>query len=101
MIQKQWLQVTVLANANTGLSSPDVFYFGNAIGDTGNSTTDAKVGPTDTVLIRQNPHTLGENPADVACPYDFDRDGKVGPTDEMIIRNNATSSQTALKLITP
>ncbi|MCK4624141.1 MAG: right-handed parallel beta-helix repeat-containing protein, partial [Phycisphaerae bacterium] len=29
-IQKQWLQVTVKATAATGLTAPDVFYFGNA-----------------------------------------------------------------------
>ncbi|MCK4276210.1 MAG: right-handed parallel beta-helix repeat-containing protein, partial [Phycisphaerae bacterium] len=34
-IEKQWLQVTVLATANTGLATNDVFYFGNAIGETG------------------------------------------------------------------
>ncbi len=32
-IQKQWLQVTVLATANTGLAEPDVFYFGNLPAD--------------------------------------------------------------------
>ena len=31
-IEKQWLQVTVLANDQTGLIEPDVFYFGNGIG---------------------------------------------------------------------
>jgi len=31
-IQKQWLEVTVLATVNTGLAAPDVFYFGNAMG---------------------------------------------------------------------
>jgi len=36
-VTNQWLQVTVLATANTGLAAPDVFYFGNAIGDSGNS----------------------------------------------------------------
>jgi len=30
-IAKQWLQVTVLPTANTGLAAADVFYFGNAV----------------------------------------------------------------------
>ena len=34
-IENEWLQVTVKANANTGLVSDDVFYFGNAVGETG------------------------------------------------------------------
>jgi hypothetical protein len=33
-IRNQWLQVTVKANANTRLSQPDVFYFGNLAGET-------------------------------------------------------------------
>jgi hypothetical protein len=99
-IQKQWLQVTVKATTATGLASDDVFYFGNAIGETGNSATDATVKPTDEIGARNNPHTLGENPAGIDDVYDFDRDKKVGPTDEIIARNHGTNSLTALKLIT-
>ena len=33
-ILNQWLEVTVIANANTGLAADDVFYFGNVVGDT-------------------------------------------------------------------
>ena len=100
-IQKQWLQVTVLATANTALPAPYVFYFGNAIGETGNSPSDAKVTPTDEVGVRNNPHTLGVNPATITDAYDFNRDRKVGPTDAVICRNNGTSSPTALQLISP
>lgn len=32
-VAKQWLEVTILATKNTGLSQPEVFYFGNAIGE--------------------------------------------------------------------
>ena len=99
-IEKQWLQITVLATANTGLSSPDVFYFGNAIGETGNSTTDANVTPTDAVVVRNNPHTLAQNPADIDDVCDFNRDRKVGPNDAINCRNNGTSGPTALQLIT-
>ncbi len=98
-VQKQWLQVTVLATANTGLSSPEVFYLGNAIGETGNSPSDAEVTPADEVGVRNNPHTLGGTPAAIDDAYDFNRDRKVGPTDQIICRNNGTSSPTALKLI--
>ncbi len=99
-IAKQWLQVTVLATVNTGLSSPDVFYFGNAIGETGNLPSDAEVTPTDEVAVRNDPHTLGGNPATITDACDFNRDRKVGPTDAIICRDNGTSSPTALQLIT-
>ncbi len=98
-IAKQWLQVTVLATANTGLLSADIFYFGNAIGETGNSPADAEVSPADEIAVRNNSHTLGINPADVTDAYDFNRDRKVGPTDAVICRNNGTSGPTALNLI--
>ncbi|MGD9722542.1 MAG: FG-GAP repeat domain-containing protein [Pirellulales bacterium] len=34
-IKNAWLEVQVLANDNTGLEAPDVFYFGSRVGDTG------------------------------------------------------------------
>ncbi len=33
VIQNEWLRVAVLANPNTGLTEPDLFYFGHALGD--------------------------------------------------------------------
>ena len=98
-IQKQWLQVTVKATANTALASDDVFYFGNALGETGNSASDANVTPTDMIAVRNNTHTLAMSPAPIDDTCDFNRDRKVGPTDAIICRNNGMSSQTALKLI--
>ena len=102
-IEQQWLQVTVLSGAHgghLGLSVDDVFCFGNAIGDTGNSPTDAKVTPADSVLVRNSPHTKAD-PATISDPCDFDRDGRVSPTDYIIARNRGTSSLTALRLISP
>ncbi len=99
-IEKQWLQVTVLATGNTGVSTPDVFYFANAIGETGNSASDANVTPTDVIGVRNNPHTLALDPAAIDDNCDFNRDRKVGPTDAIICRNNGTSGPTALQLIT-
>ena len=36
-IRNEWLQVTVNPTAVTGLTAPDVFYFGNLVGDTGDA----------------------------------------------------------------
>ena len=55
---------------------PDVFYFGNAIGDSGNSTTDAYVNAADEVSARSDPHNF-LNVAPLADPNDFNRDGFV------------------------
>jgi hypothetical protein len=97
-IQKQWLQVTVKATAATGLAADDVFYFGNAIGEAGNSATDARVNATDEILARNNPKPSGQAAVDFA--YDYNRDSRVNATDQILARNNPTSSVTALKRIT-
>jgi hypothetical protein len=97
-IQGQWLQVVVLSTAATGLGAPDVFYFGNAIGDCGNSSTDARVNATDEILARNNARAL--NQARIDSRYDYNRDSRVSATDQIIARNNRTSSLTALRLIT-
>jgi YDG domain/Subtilase family len=97
-IQKKWLQVTAKATANTGLTSDDVFYFGNAIGESGNSSADAKVDPADELLARSHPRNV-LNPAPIDFPYDYNRDKRVDPGDQLIARANQTSVITALRLI--
>jgi len=96
-IQNEWLQVTVKATANTGLVTPDVFYFGNAIGETGNNTANAIVNLQDDLAARA--HKSGFTPAGVTNVYDFNRDRRVNATDELIARYNHTTVDTALKLI--
>ena len=60
--QRKWLQMTApgerrpIRTRTTGLAVPDVFYFGSAPGDSGNSTTDTRVNATDEVAARNDPH---------------------------------------------
>jgi BspA type Leucine rich repeat region (6 copies)/Dockerin type I domain len=98
VIQKQWLRIAVLPTAKTGLTSPDVFFLGNAIGDTGNSPTDTKVTAVDLLRVRGNYAALLGS-AHVDNPYDFNRDGKVNAQDLLLVRNNYSSIATALQLI--
>lgn len=100
-VENTWLQVTVLANANTGLSANDVFYFGNVIGDFGvGNTTGAtgriRVNATDTGAVRTNQSTL-PNSASVTNIYDVNRDGRVNATDTGIVRTN----QQTLGIVAP
>ncbi|HUT13356.1 MAG TPA: beta-propeller fold lactonase family protein, partial [Thermoguttaceae bacterium] len=96
-IQNQWLEVTVLAE-RLGLAGDDVFYLGNAVGETGNSPADARVTVADLLLTRNNPRGILE-PAGIDCPYDFNRDGRVNATDVLLARNNQTSFANALELL--
>ncbi len=97
VIQKQWLQVTLKANAHTGLKTDDVFYFGNAVAEIGNSTLNAFVDGTDFAGSRDNQTKNSQ----ITNKFDFNRDGKVDAADMTIASTNATNFLTALKLITP
>jgi len=101
-VAKQWLQVTVLDTDNTGLAEPDVFYFGNAPGDSGlgNSGDRALVNAVDSGAVRDNPHNPFVSPAPIDDFADFNRDRWVNAVDFGLVRDNATALSTALKLIT-
>jgi len=100
-IRKTWLQITVLATENTALETPDVFYFGNAIGESGSGNTSlyAFVTVTDELAARTHPHNF-LNRALVSDPTDFNKDSFVTVSDELLARTNGTSFLNALKLIT-
>ncbi len=98
-IQNTWLQVTVKATAATGLAQNDVFYYGNAVGESGDSATNTLVNSADDVGARLNPRTPF-NPAAIDNPYDYNRDRLVNSADQVIPRYNATTPWTMLKFIT-
>jgi len=101
-VAKNWLQVTVLATANTGLDEPDVFYFGNAVGESGlgNFGGWALVNAVDSGAVRDNPHNPYIVPAPIDDFVDFNRDKWVNAVDFGFVRDNATNPSTALVLIT-
>jgi ELWxxDGT repeat protein len=75
-------EVTVKANANTGLAAPEVFYLGNLTGETGDPESPLRVTTTD--LSRMLPALFSE--AGVSSPYDHNRDGRVSVHDFAIAR---------------
>ena len=97
-IMNQWLEVTVLATEHTGLDEEDVFYFGNAVGESGNGDGNALVDVSDLLLARNNPRTFLD-PAAIDDPFDYNRDQRVDVTDVLLARNNSTSFLTGLRLI--
>jgi hypothetical protein len=101
-IKKEWLRVTVHANERTGLAQSDVFYFGNALGDSGlgNSATQATVNTTDELGARNNPQSVFNN-IPLTNAYDYNRDGAVNTSDGLLARNNPTGAGNALRLIAP
>jgi len=96
-IRNTWLQVTVLAD-RLGMAEDDVFYFGNAVGEAGNSTSNTQVTTADLLLARNNPRNF-LNPAPIKFDFDYNRDQRVNVTDVLPARNNATNFLTALTLL--
>jgi len=86
-VQNEWLQVTVKADADTGLSGPDVFYFGNLVGETGKPAVNGQfvVTAADATAARADAHGF-INPAPVTNTHDFNRDGRVDAADQLIAR---------------
>ncbi|HUT12392.1 MAG TPA: beta-propeller domain-containing protein [Thermoguttaceae bacterium] len=97
-IVNQWLEVTMPAGLDTWLGEEDVFYFGNAVAESGNSDADARVTTIDLLLTRNNPRSF-LNPAPVDFAFDFNRDGRVNTTDVLLARNSQTNFTNALKLV--
>ena len=95
----KWLQVTVAANLLTGLTFDDVFYFGNAVGESGDYPGRALVNATDEIAARSNQHGSNDQSA-IDDLYDFNRDGLVNATDQIIVRSNHTNPFSVLRLLT-
>jgi hypothetical protein len=97
-IRNQWLQVTVLADDVTGLAAPDVFYFGNAVGETGDVAGDTLVDRWDVAAVAANPRGP-DDPALITDPYDFNRDARVDAADVALAETYATDPDTRLRLL--
>ncbi len=97
-ISKQWLEVTVRATERTRLAEDDVFYFGNAVGDTGSSASNAEVNALDMGWVRANFSPLLTR-VGMTNVYDFNRDGYVDSLDFGLARNNVTDRFTRLILL--
>jgi hypothetical protein len=79
-IENTWVEISVLATAATALEDPVSFYYGNAVGESGNSSADGLVdwgdvwGPT-----------MGSNdPVGIDNPFDYNRDGRRNAADSAI-----------------
>jgi hypothetical protein len=107
-ITKKWLEVIVLANANTGLAQKvgypvgqgDVFFFGNALANSGSgdNATQSIVNVTDELGARNNPATLASN-IPITNLFDYNRDGQVNTTDALAARNNPTSTGNVVRYL--
>ena len=86
-MRDEWLQVSVAADSNTGLTTPDVFYFGNLTGSANGTLSNGQyiVTSNDSSTARNDPHGF-TNPVADWYPTDFNRHGKVDVSDQLIAR---------------
>jgi hypothetical protein len=89
-IRNQWLQVAMQAGGNTGLTAPDVFYFGHLAGETANAGNAAAVNGFDLLAMRRAMAQRGPS----ADRFDFNRDGRVSALDLAVARANQGQSLT-------
>jgi len=84
-IANRWLRVTVLANANTGLPSSQVYYLGHLLGETTGAVGGIfTVAFADITPIRSNVgQTVGANSI-----YDIDKSGTIAFADISAMRAN-------------
>jgi hypothetical protein len=100
-IENAWLQVIVLDNGDTGLAAPDIFMFGNIIGESGDKTTDTRVGAADIMRVvnRLLAGTGSSRAAAIDSPIDYNRDGQISVLDLMAALNQALSGQREINYI--
>ncbi len=87
-IKQEFLEVTVHADPNTGLSAPYTFFYGSVIANTGtgDSGSLAITSSTDENAARSHGGT-----ATVTNIYDFNKDGFVNSSDENAARGNGAT----------
>lgn len=86
-IQNQWLQVRVKASPTTGLLNDDVFYYGNAIGETGDNPAHAHVNDADDNFVI---NTFGQINVPIVHRADFNRDRNITIDDFEIVTGSHT-----------
>ena len=102
-VKNQWLEVTVNLDS-IAPEKNDVFYFGNAIGETGNrqgsdgNDPDAIVNVSDVIRVRAGATGIGET-VGVMNLMDINRDQRVDLFDLIAARDNNTEASTPLRLI--
>jgi ELWxxDGT repeat protein len=99
VVRNTWLRVTMLPTSNTGLSAPDVFYFGNLVGDTGDSAPGQPPTVNAADIARTRAH-LGATDPDSLARYDFDGNGAIDAADLATVRRNQFHSLPAFSAVT-
>jgi hypothetical protein len=95
-IQNTWLQIIVLANANTGLANREVYYLGHSLGDVDYVGPTYRVTTNDVALVRAG---VSSTPVGISDARDVDKDRRVTTNDVAFVRG-LVSNTPQLRAIT-
>lgn len=99
-IVDSWLRIEVRPTLGTDLDGVDRFYFGNAVGETGDRPgVDAIVDAADEQAARENVRSRF-SPVPLGSVHDFNRDRQVDATDQILARLHGSDAATALRMLT-
>ncbi len=87
-ITQEFLEVTVHADPNTGLSAPYTFFYGSVIANSGTGDTGSLAITSSTDENAARSHS---GSATVTNVFDYNKDGFVNSSDENAARNNGTT----------
>lgn len=93
-IENRWLRVTLLANANTGLITPRIYYLGHLLGETDAAGTPLTVSFADISPIRAAVGTT----VDSSSVVDIDKSGSITFADISSMRNSVGNSLTLITI---
>jgi hypothetical protein len=88
-IANKWLEVQVLANARTGLTTADLHFWGNKVADSATSSPAGLFETTSTDAVQV--FGTGGAGRSITDPYDYNRDGQVSSTDAILVFANGGS----------
>ena len=86
--------MTVKADGNTALQGPQVFYFGNLVGETGHNSSSGSFTVNIGDVLGTKFHS--GNPAGITSWFDFNRDGQTGIGDVVTVKFDSGNSLVAL-----
>jgi hypothetical protein len=98
-ISDTWLQVNVAANGDTGFAAPEVFYFGNSVGEIGNSAANATMNALDALQTISHLLNPSNDTESITSRFDFNRDKRSTARDALIAVSQIIGAHLTLNLI--
>ena len=93
-IKNTWVRVEVRANERTGLTIPDIFLYGNLVGDSAlnGSRTSESINALDLAEMKRVITFYGTRPVPITETRDHNHDGRVNALDLAVVKSNFNQS---------